>query len=68
MEYIITLLKINLNLEADPEIRSDKVRRLLGDIPRSLELWGLAVLAVIMAAIIIVLILFPSFIHSLLPI
>ncbi len=68
MEYIITLLKINLNLEADPEIRSDKVRRLLGDIPRSLELWGLAVLAVIMAVIIIVLILFPSFIHTLSPI
>lgn len=36
----------------DQETRSEKVSKLLGDMPRSLEIWGMAVAALIFAALI----------------
>lgn len=62
MELIITLLKINSNLVIDMnniELRSDKTRRILGDIPRSLVWTGIIVIAIITAALITALFLLP---------
>ena len=43
------------------ELRSEKVRKILGDIPRSLVAWGYIVLAVVTIGIIIAIFLFPEF-------
>ena len=42
------------------ELRSEKVRKILGDIPRSLVVWGYIVLAVVTIGIILAIFLFPE--------
>ena len=43
------------------ELRSEKVRKILGDIPRSLVVCGYIVLGVVTIGIIIAIFLFPEF-------
>lgn len=41
------------------ELRSEKVRRFIGEIPSSLVRWGIAVMAVVLAALVAVVCLLP---------
>ena len=45
--------------EKEEELRSEKVRRLLGEMPRSLTKWGIVIIAVILAALAAVVCLMP---------
>lgn len=47
------------------ELRSEKVRKILGEIPRSLVVWGYIVLAVTAAGLIVLLRVFPQFFEQL---
>lgn len=47
------------------ELRSEKVRKILGDIPHSLVVWGYVVLFTVAIGLIILLYLFPEFIDRL---
>lgn len=43
----------------DIELRSEKVRKLLSGIPKSLEYWGIAIIMIILIALILALYLLP---------
>ena len=47
------------NTQDDVDIRSEKVRQLLGEIPPSLVRWGIAVIAIIFAALVAAVCLLP---------
>ncbi|MBO4945078.1 MAG: hypothetical protein J6C91_07480 [Muribaculaceae bacterium] len=47
------------------ELRSEKVRKILGDIPRGIVVWGYVVLLTVAIGLIILLYFFPEFIGQL---
>ena len=52
-------MKRGKEIDGNMELRSEKVREILGEIPSSLMRWGLLIIAVICIAIILVVCLVP---------
>jgi len=58
--YIYNMEKPKDNKEAKIELRSERVRQLLGEIPPSLVRWGTVIICLIFAALVCALLFIPS--------
>ena len=51
--------ELNKDFDENMELRSEKVRQILGEIPSSLMRWGLVIMAIILLGLILVVCLVP---------